>query len=306
MDEIYNREYYQNYCGPIPYEDEDVWQPHFHRIAKNLIQTFHPKTVLDAGCAMGYLVAALRDKNVEAYGIDISEYAISKVREDIKPFCRSKSLTETLPPEFPTRYDLVVTIEVLEHLTEEEGKIVIENLCSYADTIIFSSSPDDFEEKTHINVQPSEYWAGEFYKHNFINMVRLQPEYLTDHAICFQKANDNVEVVEQYERGLNSLKVRLKNQQEETVRQLNNALDQVEKTKEEIKKVKERDAEIIRLHDQLNNKNKEYQECLEALGALRAELTECAAMRDHWEFEFNKIVNSKIWKAVKKLSSAMK
>ena len=64
-----------------------------------------------------YLVAALRDRGVEAYGVDISEYAISKVREDIKPYCCVGSLTESLPKQLPETYDLVVTIEVLEHLS---------------------------------------------------------------------------------------------------------------------------------------------------------------------------------------------
>ena len=50
---------------------------------------------------MGYLVEALRDLGVEAYGVDVSEYAISKVREDLKPFCKAASALEELPEAFP-------------------------------------------------------------------------------------------------------------------------------------------------------------------------------------------------------------
>ena len=134
MSEIYNYEYYHNCCGPIAYEEPAHWVEFFGGIANKIINDIHPKTVLDAGCAMGYLVAALRDRGVEAYGVDISEYAISKVREDIRPYCAAGSLTEPLPDGLPKRYDLVVTIEVLEHLYEEDGTQAIHNLCALSDS----------------------------------------------------------------------------------------------------------------------------------------------------------------------------
>ena len=101
MSELYNFEYYHNCCGPIPYEDPEHWVEFFGMIADRIVCDLHPKTVLDAGCAMGYLVAALRDRGVEAYGIDISEYAISRAREDIRPYCVVGSLTEALPEVLP-------------------------------------------------------------------------------------------------------------------------------------------------------------------------------------------------------------
>ncbi|MBR2569356.1 MAG: aminopeptidase, partial [Paenibacillus sp.] len=64
--------------------------------------------------------SALRDRGVEAYGIDISDYALSHVREDIQPFCVRSSLTDPLPAALPQHYDLVITIEVLEHLIDSD------------------------------------------------------------------------------------------------------------------------------------------------------------------------------------------
>ena len=187
MSEIYNYEYYHNCCGPIAYEEPAHWVEFFGGIANKIINDIHPKTVLDAGCAMGYLVAALRDRGVEAYGVDISEYAISKVREDIRPYCAAGSLTEPLPDGLPKRYDLVVTIEVLEHLYEEDGKQAIHNLCALSDRIIFSSTPDDFTERTHVNVQQREYWARLFAAEGFFDDLVYRPTYLTDYASSFKK-----------------------------------------------------------------------------------------------------------------------
>lgn len=202
MSEIYNAEYYHSGCGPIPYEEPEHWVNFFGMIADRIVADIHPKTVLDAGCAMGYLVAALRDRGVEAYGIDISAYAISKVREDVRPFCKVGSLTEPLPAGLPDRYDLVVTIEVLEHLYAEDGRQAIRNLCQLTDKVLFTSTPDDFTEPTHVNVQQREYWCRAFFENGFMDDINYRPTYLTAHALLFRRSANIERQVEDYERNI--------------------------------------------------------------------------------------------------------
>ena len=205
MSEIYNREYYKQYdvgVGKVDYEGSVYTEGFLTAVADYIVEGLHPKSVLDAGCAMGYLVAALRDRGVEAYGVDISEYAISKVREDIRPYCAAGSLTEPLPDGLPKRYDLVVTIEVLEHLYEEDGKQAIHNLCALSDRIIFSSTPDDFAERTHVNVQQREYWARLFAAEGFFDDLGYRPTYLTAYASCFKKSGCLLRQIEDYERNI--------------------------------------------------------------------------------------------------------
>ena len=202
MSEIYNQEYYHTDCGPIPYEEPEQWEIFFGAIADRIVQDLRPRTVLDAGCAMGYLVAALRERGVEAYGIDISDYAICCVREDIRPYCAVGSLLDPLPEGLPEQYDVVVTIEVLEHLYADAGEKAIQNLCSLADTVIFSSSPDDFTEKTHLNVQQREYWARLFAENGFYDDLNYRPTYITYHADCYRKKSDVLRQIEDYERNI--------------------------------------------------------------------------------------------------------
>lgn len=202
MSEIYNAEYYHSGCGPIPYEEPEHWVKFFGMIADRIVADIHPKTVLDAGCAMGYLVAALRDRGVEAYGVDISAYAISKVREDVRPFCKVGSLTEPLPAGLPDRYDLVVTIEVLEHLYAEDGRQAIRNLCQLTDKVLFTSTPDDFTEPTHVNVQQREYWCRTFFENGFVDDINYRPTYLTAHALLFRRSANIERQVEDYERNI--------------------------------------------------------------------------------------------------------
>lgn len=211
--ETYNQQYYATTiasASSIPYTDSAYWGTFFAQIANQIVETFHPKTVLDAGCALGYLVAALRDLGVEAYGVDVSEYAITNVREDIKPYCAVGSLTDTLPVSLPRKYDLVVTIEVLEHLTVEDGKKAIQNLCTLSDRVLFSSTPSDFDDITHINVQQREYWSEIFAKEHFYDAVLCRPTWLTPQAVLYQKGSgDILDIVANYERYIRQIDKKL-------------------------------------------------------------------------------------------------
>ena len=89
---LYDRDYYETSLGPIPYDRQHgEWMEFFGSIADRVVAEIRPKNTLDVGCAKGFLVEALRDRGVEAFGIDISEFAISEVRPDIQRYCRVAS-----------------------------------------------------------------------------------------------------------------------------------------------------------------------------------------------------------------------
>jgi 2-polyprenyl-3-methyl-5-hydroxy-6-metoxy-1,4-benzoquinol methylase len=68
----YDATYYRVGCG-VPYERNEHWLTFFGKIADAIVREINPGSVLDAGCAMGFLVEALRQRGVEAYGVDISD-----------------------------------------------------------------------------------------------------------------------------------------------------------------------------------------------------------------------------------------
>lgn len=147
---------------------------------------------------MGFLVEALRDRGVEAYGIDISDYAISEVHESIKDYCSVGSVTDPLP----MKYDLIVSIEVLEHMKKIKSEAAIANLCSYSNDILFSSTPFDYQEATHHNVQPPEYWAEKFAIQGFFRDLDFDASFIIAWAVRFQKRKRVVipRLVREYER----------------------------------------------------------------------------------------------------------
>src|SRR5262249_184351 len=98
---------------------------------------------------------------------------------DIKPFCRVASATEPLEG----RWDLITCIEVLEHLDEGAGRRAIVNICAATDDVLFSSTPDDFEEPTHVNVRPTPWWLGRFAERAFALDVDFDATFVAPHAV---------------------------------------------------------------------------------------------------------------------------
>ena len=201
---LYNKEYYSGYSSGEGYENNKLWVYIFDNIAEKIINNFHPKTVLDMGCAFGYLVEALRKKGVEAYGIDISEYAINNAEESIKPYVKNMSALDELPDDFPKHFDLVVSIEMIEHLYEEDGLKVIDKMVSYADKVLISSTDDDFDDVTHVNVQKKEYWVDKFAKKGFLRNLDIDTTFISYNTYLFEKAEsmDLYDVINHYEKSL--------------------------------------------------------------------------------------------------------
>lgn len=187
---LYDAAYYEAHCGATdsvaPYSwDEPQWVDSFRRLANEIVVRWSPRRTFDAGCAIGLLVGGLWEKGVEAYGRDVSPYAISQVRPDVRQYCSVGSVADPIEG----RYDLITCIEVLEHMPEEEAHAAIASMCLATDRILFSSIPDDFDEPTHVNVHPLRYWVDAFAHCGFVPAFRVDATFLAPHAMCFEHGN---------------------------------------------------------------------------------------------------------------------
>ncbi len=199
-DDAYYREGLDNSGGGIPYSrSEKHWVEFFAGVAKSIDETLHPRTVLDVGCALGMLVEALRTRGIDAHGLDISAWAIEQVPGHLKQFCRIGSVTEEIDGD----YNLITCVEVLEHLPPSLADVAVANLCRHAEMVLFSSTPDDFDEPSHLNVEPNEYWAEIFLRQGFIRDFGHDVSFLAPHAILFRRREvDALGIVRGYERTL--------------------------------------------------------------------------------------------------------
>jgi SAM-dependent methyltransferase len=269
-DPDYGASYYSNYWGGGgPYERNERWLKFFGEVADAIIRDFHPTSVLDAGCAMGFLVEELRKRGVDASGIDISAYAISQVHESAAAHCEAASLTEPLQ----RRYDLITCIEVLEHLPPAETDLALANLCGASDRLLISSTPGDYGEPTHLNVLPPEEWSAKLAEQGFLRDLERDVSYVSPWAALYVRREEpQTETVRRYDRAWS----RLRREVSEVRASLLQSQDQlaeleagggVDNQPELLKQLNRHEEEILRLRDLLIGKEAE-------LGTAKGRVTE--------------------------------
>jgi hypothetical protein len=258
----YGAYYYRHDCG-IPYERNEHWIGFFDRIAESIVREFHPTSALDAGCAMGFLVEGLRKRGVDAQGVDVSEYAISRVHESVREHCWVASLAEPLE----RRYDLITCIEVLEHIPPEQTERTIANLCAATDRLLLSTTPHDYAEATHLNVRPPEDWSAALAREGFFRELDRDLSFLSPWAALYVRREEPVtELTRRYDRSW----WRLRHEVTEVRGALLKAQDQLaeleagegENRPELLAELDRRNEELLRLRDLLIGKDAE-------LGAMR-------------------------------------
>ena len=90
------------------------------KIVKSLLSPFNGQRVLDAGCGDGRFLFELRDNNLQLYGVDYSEKAVSFCKilnPKAKIYCSDLTKKTPFSENF---FDYITFIETLEHIEPSE------------------------------------------------------------------------------------------------------------------------------------------------------------------------------------------
>jgi len=103
------------------------------------IEAINPtaKYILDVGCAYGHLVRELIDRGYEAYGMDISEYAIKQALVEVNDRLVQGDISEkvpSIPAMHPrSKWSIVFSRDVLEHCeTLDEARDILKAIAKKA------------------------------------------------------------------------------------------------------------------------------------------------------------------------------
>ena len=167
LQKIYDRKYFSTRSRP----------PMWKRRAEFIVEKFHPKTVLDVGCAYGELTKALVDMGIEAYGIDGSEYAISNSDKSIRDKLFKVNLNLDKFPFEDKKFDVIGSFYSVEHIHNIDF-FASELRRTLKDTgIAWFLTPNEAEEgRTEIDVFTNKFedWKKIFEKNNF-NVTKFSP-----------------------------------------------------------------------------------------------------------------------------------
>jgi SAM-dependent methyltransferase len=128
--------------------------------------------ILDFGCAKGYLVYALRLLHKQCWGYDISEYAISTAKEEIKPYITNKfEDVKMLAP-----FNLCISKDVFEHIAYNEISDIVLSIANISSSMFAIVPlgkygryivPSYENDTTHIIREDISWWTTIFESSGF-------------------------------------------------------------------------------------------------------------------------------------------
>jgi SAM-dependent methyltransferase len=141
----------------------------------------HPSSVLDVGCGTGvWLREFARLGAVDYFGVDA--YAASANRLEI-PIDHFKVVDLNLEMDLGRRFDLVISLEVAEHVEPESAEVFIDSLCSHSDAVLFSAAVPEQGGTGHVNEQWQSYWAAKFESRGFQAFDLVRPVIWNDDRV---------------------------------------------------------------------------------------------------------------------------
>gem|GEM_PF-1936628 len=147
--------------------------PVYREIAQAIIEVFRPRRVLEVGCATGIVVKYLNDNGVEAYGIDVSSWAVKNAEHRNVILCPADCL-----PFADKYFDLVFSCHSLEHIPDPALDSSIKEMTRVCSCFQFHTLPmvgvkpyvgetkavinGLRKDPTHYQLHDYEWWVSKF------------------------------------------------------------------------------------------------------------------------------------------------
>ena len=171
-----------------------------------LIEYLNPKSVIDVGCGIGTWLKVFDENGIkdllgiDGEYIDLNSFLLKKdifVSHDI-----SKNIA------LNKKFDLVISLEVAEHLPAESSDILVDTLTKLGSVIYFSAAIPFQGGTNHLNEQWQSYWANKFKVRNFLAIDLIRPMVWTNNNVQACYAQNGIIYIR--EDKLSSFKSRLK------------------------------------------------------------------------------------------------
>jgi SAM-dependent methyltransferase len=145
--------------------------------------------VVDFGCGLGTWLKVFKDYGAsEVLGLDgkwVNQKLLLKYINEQE--FREVDLEQ--PVKLDKTYDLVVSLEVAEHLSEKSADVFVQSLVNAGRIILFSAAIPKQGGFNHVNEQWPEYWMEKFKKHGYVfhDIIRGQIWYNPDIEGCYKQ-----------------------------------------------------------------------------------------------------------------------
>lgn len=142
-------------------------------------------SAVDLGCGTGGWLQGIKavfDENAIIYGYD-GDYVDRKMMAIPEEHFEAWDLTK--PIQSNCKYDLAISLEVIEHLPEESSDVLLNSLTSFSDLILFSAAVPCQGGTGHVNERPISYWIEKFEECGYEFHDVIRPKVWNDKNVSF-------------------------------------------------------------------------------------------------------------------------
>ena len=166
LEEIYNYRFFRQ-------RHKLMWR--MPVICEPIASLTRAKSVVDIGCAIGDLVKGFLDLGLDAWGIEGStvakQYLVAPLERIVFTDIRFTSKQEAMDRQF----DVVLCLEVLEHIEKRYEDHILQFLSELADDwIIVSAAPPGCLGTNHVNLNTAQYWIDRFIQLGFVQDIPVR------------------------------------------------------------------------------------------------------------------------------------
>ena len=139
-----------------------------------LFERYRPRSLVDVGCGLGTWLAVAKELGVA----DIAGVEGAWLDRKLARVPASSITTSDLekPFDLGRRFDLAVTLEVAEHLSEKAAETFIDSLTRHADVVLFSAAIPFQGGHHHVNERFPEYWRKLFALRGYAVFDFIRPQ----------------------------------------------------------------------------------------------------------------------------------
>ena len=166
-------------------------------VAPLVLELTRPASVLDVGCGTGEWLAEFSAQGVkDVLGVDAAHVPAGALSIPLERFA-----TTDLSKEFDLgrRFDLVVSLEVAEHLAESSAALFVASLVRHGALVLFSAAIPGQLGEGHVNEQWPDYWADLFAEHEFVPVDCVRRRIWSDPEVRWWYAQNTLLYVARHE-----------------------------------------------------------------------------------------------------------
>lgn len=146
------------------------------------------KSVLDVGCGTGTWLSVFKLEGVE----DIIGLDGNWMKKENLLIPEDKFLIKNLEKAFDLgrKFDVVISLEVAEHIAEKYADIFIDNLVRHGDLIIFGAAIPTQGGDYHVNEQWQSYWRDKFLSRGYIAIDPIRGKFVNNPNVLYHYAQN--------------------------------------------------------------------------------------------------------------------